>query len=228
MQNHENGPSTFLCLFWLQQLQQLSVDDLDRAASLHRDSKFSLVYLLQTQPPTPLSGAFCELGLLTKRTPESRHGGSLTPRQGKKAGTFYILVSGENLVLLCPPQRHWGKWNGKALQKKGDLERRKSPLCHFQDFDCRTTSSRLVCLNSNCPARRPNHPCLGRPSEALARGARELLHPSLCTCTPLYAHAPVLSFCVSQLRWLQSFHSFTGQLSALYIVSTKACIKMEQ
>lgn len=50
------------------QLKQSCIDDLNRVVSLPGDSKFSLVYLTQT-------GAFCKLGLMIKRTQESRHGG---------------------------------------------------------------------------------------------------------------------------------------------------------
>lgn len=48
------GLNAFLGLFWLQQLLQSRVDDADRAVSLRGDSKFSLVYLTQTQPPLQL------------------------------------------------------------------------------------------------------------------------------------------------------------------------------
>ena len=67
------GLNALLCLFWLQQLS--SVCDLDRAVSLHGDSKFSLVDLTQTQPLEHLSGALCKHGLFMKRTQESRYGG---------------------------------------------------------------------------------------------------------------------------------------------------------
>lgn len=69
---------------------------------------------------------------------------------------FYTVVSsGENFILLCPPQGHLGWWNSKTFQKeKRNLERRNSGLCNLKDFKfCRETRSHLVCLNSNSPAR---------------------------------------------------------------------------
>ena len=108
------GLNALWCLFWLQQLS--SVRDLDRAVSLHGDSKFSLVDLTQTQPLEHLSDALCKHGLFMKRTRKAGMEAGFMPRECNSADTFlYSCVIWWELYLPGSSSRVFGTVELKSI-----------------------------------------------------------------------------------------------------------------